>query len=231
MTQRILAFSMLSALIGGALLHRHMRDFERRMAGGQTTEVLVLRDDGERGEPLSRERLSVRPLPEAYLESRHIPAGRLEEILDSSLGVDVRAGEALLWTDLEGMRERSERLSELVPPGMRGYSLAPGGFRFGGLLQLGDRVDVLGETEGQTRTVAQNLLVLSLGASASRPARSPDGQRRPVTLSVSPEQGRLLAAAEARGALRLTLRNPDDVSLDQGVGGGAALLTGAEHKP
>jgi Flp pilus assembly protein CpaB len=225
MDRKALLIACAATVAGMLLMRHHLARAERELSGGPTTDVLALTRDVETGERLERAMLTTRPVPERYLESRHIPAGELAEVLDARIGVDGRMGEALLWTDLEVLRERGRQLAELVPEGMRAFSVRSS--RLSDLLRPGDRVDVLasdGAGGRGARTVAQNLLVLAVGRNLGDGRASGDRGRR-VTLAVSLEQGKRLADAERGSDFHLVLRNPDDVSLAGERAGGAAVVT------
>jgi pilus assembly protein CpaB len=153
-------------------------------------------------------------------------ANEIDQVLDARLGVAVRANETLLWSDLASMRERERQLSNLVPEGMRAFTLAPRNGAFDALLAPGDRVDVLlarnsgvGEREDNgAQLVAQNLLVLAVGddtgrAGGRRAARSDRAGQ--LTVSVTPADAARLAQVEQQGSLRAVLRNPEDLTLTE----------------
>ena len=223
--KRALVISVVSAVAGVALLRLYMHRFEEEASGGPRTRVLVFARDTEGGTKLDREALGVRALPEAYLESRHIPASALDDIVGTRLAVPGRAHEALLWTDLASMRRPDRRLSSLVPEGMRAIRVDLRAGAFDELLRPGDRVDVLltrdGANGGAPTTVPwiENLLVLAVGddTGATEDANERSGVGR-VTLSATPEQSRLLAQGEHEGDLRLVLRNPEDALLTNNAG-------------
>jgi Flp pilus assembly protein CpaB len=98
---------------------------------------------------------------------------------------------------------------------MRAMTLNARGGALDALLGPGDRVDVLlaREDGAEASTVAEDLLVLAIGDAIAAGAQAARGRADDVTVSVSPEQSRTLAAAERRGSLRLILRHPDDVAL------------------
>jgi pilus assembly protein CpaB len=216
MKARAWVVSVVAALAGVALLRVYMHRYEQEVAGGPSTSVLVLTRDVGGAATLARDMLGTRELPQAYLESRHVRARDLDQVLGAALGVPARAGEALLWTDLATLRERARAVSELVPEGMRAVTLARA---------PGDRVDVLLSQERDVAAhalnatlVAENLLVLAIGgetATAASGTRAATQSRRNggVTVSVTPEQSLRLAAAERAGSLRLVLRNPDDLAV------------------
>jgi len=229
MDRKALLVAVIATAAGIALLRLYMHRFEQQASGGPTQPVLVLLGDAAAGTVLDRDALGTRELPQAYLESRHIPARQLNEVSGLRLALAVRAHETLLWTDLASMRPAPRTLASLVPPGMRALSLALRTGAFDALLAPGDRVDVLlapeRSADAAASTVAENLLVLAVGDQLGRSGQSAQARNGDVTLSVSPEQGRTLAAAERRGSLRLVLRHPDDIAL-----GAGAAPTGAHER-
>jgi pilus assembly protein CpaB len=97
---------------------------------------------------------------------------------------------------------------------------------FGGLLRPGDRCDVLltalrpGSTEQVTVPLLQNVLVLSVGEDTGGPDANDERQRRQgrdVNVAVTIEQAGLLTLAGEQGTLRLVLRNPEDVTILEGL--------------
>jgi len=224
MDRKALLTSVLATVAGIALLRLYMHRFELEATGGTVTQVLVLAKDAPSGTAITRELLGRRGLPQAYLESRHVKATEIDQVLDAKLGVAGRANEALLWSDLSSMREPARQLSSLVPEGMRGFTLDTRGGAFDALLAPGDRVDVLltanriadEQPDSGGLLVAQNVLVLAVGddlGGAERRREARAGHASQVTLSVSPADGMRLAQAERRGQLRLILRNSDDLAV------------------
>jgi pilus assembly protein CpaB len=200
------------------LLRFYMHRLEQEVRGGPSVRALVLTRDASPGDALTREMLGTRDLPQAYLESRHVRARDLDQVVGAALAVPARASEALLWTDLASVRERSQAVSSLVPDGMRAVSLARGASGMDELLAPGDRVDVLLVPDrvdplpaSRAERVAENLLVLSVGGDPGESGRRARGGV--VTLSATPDQSLQLAAAERAGALRLVLRNPGDIAI------------------
>jgi pilus assembly protein CpaB len=226
MDRRALLVSLLVTLAGVALLRLYMQRFEREATGGPLTRVLVLARDAPAGTSITRELVGLRALPQAYLESRHVLASEIDQVLEAKLGVAVRANETLLWSDLASMRERERQLSKLVPEGMRAFTLALRNGAFDALLAPGDRVDVLlarnpgaGErNDASAQLVAQNLLVLAVGDDTGRADRrhAARGDRTgQLTVCVTPADAARLAQVEQQGSLRVVLRNPEDLKLSE----------------
>ena len=110
---------------------------------------------------------------------------------------------------------------------------------FDGLIRPGDRVDLLFSAAadrggaGETVTLLQNLLVMSVGGDleAAPEGQTEDGKRHAafrflrggaVTVSATVEQAQVITQAQLRGKLTLTLRNPDDVTIVEGLPATAA---------
>jgi pilus assembly protein CpaB len=221
MDRKALLIAVIATAAGIALLRLYVHRFEQQASGGPKQSILVLLGDAAAGTALDRDALGTRELPQAYLESRHIPARQLNDVIGLRLALAVRAHDALLWTDLASMRPAPRTLASLIPPGMRALSLALRAGAFDALLAPGDRVDVLLAPERtaatSATTVAENVLVLAIGDQLGRAAAGSNARSGGVTVSVSPEQGRTLAAAERHGSLRLVLRHPDDIALGAGA--------------
>src|SRR4051812_33205420 len=191
--------SLAATLIGIALLRVYMLRFEQETSGGPKTSVLALTRDLRAGTPLQRTVLTERELPEAYRESRHVPARDLDQVLGATLGIAGRAGDTLLWTDLASLREPGRTLSSLVPEGMRAITLDVRAATSDALIAPGDRVDVMqvsahlgGADAAQAATIADNLLVLAVGTDlgdAAARSNSASG----ISLGVTPEQAAQLA--------------------------------------
>ena len=145
---------------------------------------------------------------------------KVAEVLERPVISSVLAEEPIREGRL-GARGTGLGLAPMIPVGMRAVSVrvnevvGVAGFALPGL-----RVDVLvtGKPPGRegsiTKTVLQNILVLSAG-----PNIEPDSKGQPintpvVTLLVTPEQAEIMTLAGNEGRVQLVLRN----TADQGVG-------------
>jgi pilus assembly protein CpaB len=213
-----LLLALLCALVGGLLLHVYLARFELELAGGEPRGIVMVTSDVAPGQVVTERMLSVRRLPERYLEERHIRERDLARVIGTRCTTGLDAGSALLWTDLDVANE-GRTLASLVRSGMRAFALADHDLSFRGQLRAGDRVDVLWtgqDGSSLTRTMLQNVLVLSVGDELTREnGRREAAGNAPVTLSVSVADAQLLAHAQQRGRLRLVLRNPQDLALSE----------------
>jgi pilus assembly protein CpaB len=236
MKSRALLVAIACAVVGLLLVVFYMQSFEQEASGGAPVEVLVARQNiplGAQLDPVTM--LQARVIPEAYVENRHVRSSDIDRIRGIRVISGVRAGEALLWTDLATMSDSARDLSSLVRSGMRAITIqADQTATFGGLVRPGDRVDVLltldrptpqGEPERVTVPLLQSLIVLAAGqdtgmiqraSQQAQPGRSQPMQN--VTLSATVEQAQMIAFATQRGRLTLVLRNPDDIPVTEGLG-------------
>jgi pilus assembly protein CpaB len=129
-----------------------------------------------------------------------------EAILDSRLA-PLGSGGGLAATIKEGMRACAIKVDEVV--GVAGF------------VTPGMRVDVLvsgvppnsnGNQETQTRTLLQNIEVLSAGQDIQKDAEGKPQSVQVVNLLVTPEQAQILALASNQMKIQLVLRNPLDTS-------------------
>ena len=127
-------------------------------------------------------------------------------------------------TDSRIGRPQSVALAVVLKRGMRAVSIGIDRVKaVGGLIQPGDRVDVIavpprvGDETPQARTIIYGALVLASGMqmeSVSQPTSAPgvDAAQNltTVTLGVTPAQADLLATADVNATLRLALRSPQE---------------------
>jgi pilus assembly protein CpaB len=101
-----------------------------------------------------------------------------------------------------------------------------------GFVVPGMRVDILasGTPPGQygtvTRTILQNIAVLSAGQNLERDAQGKPASVQSVNLLVTPEEAEKLSLASGQMKVQLVLRNPLDVTTvtTRGISGGDLLL-------
>lgn len=236
MNRTLLILSAALLIAGFLVFWMYQQQFRAEEAGGPTHEVVAALIDIELGQPVRAEWLTTKEIPRSYLEERHIPASGMRDLIGLPLAQAVRAGEAVLRTDLSSLSDARRTLSGTIPPGQRAVTImARPTSTFGGLLRPGDRVDVLlsvGNRElpdtWRQVVVLENILVLAVGqefevrdaveAPTTGGSRGDTrevrfGRATNITLQVSVEQGALLTIARQRGGLSLLLRNPNDIQV------------------
>lgn len=111
-------------------------------------------------------------------------------------------------------------LSVRLKPGLRAISISVDHVKdVSGLIQPGDRVDVLaqgpriGNTVQPAVAIMRGILVLGVGATLESPGATPSPETQnaaTVTLAVTPKQADILMTADQNATLRLTLRSPKE---------------------
>jgi len=147
-----------------------------------------------------------------------------EPVIDSRLAPK-GAGAGLAATIPSGMRAVAVAVNEVV--GVAGFVVP------------GMRVDVLASGnaptsngEGtQTRTVLQNIEVLSAGQNIQKDAEGKPVSVQVVNLLVTPGQAETLSLASHETRIQLVLRNPLDKDVTNTPGTALARLFGAEVRP
>lgn len=139
----------------------------------------------------------------------------------------------ILWTYIDGGKQKEKSLSDEIQQSMRAVSIpVSGASGVSGMIRPNDCVDVLGcfalpasdpaedagEMEMVTLTVLQNVTVLAIGSDTQRTlsdSRSASGYGT-VTLQTTPREAEVLVfAQQMKGRLFLTLRNRNDVYFEE----------------
>lgn len=229
---RTLLLLSAALLVGGiAVFYVYMEEFRAEEAGGEMVEVLTAAVDIPLGQPVRQDWLTTKDLPQSYVEERHLRSQAARDLIGFPLAQSVRAGEAILRTDLSTLSDARRTLSGSVPQGMRAATLTvTATSTFGGLLRPGDRVDLLLSTGGRELphtwrgvVVLENLLVLAVGqefelrddvSGGADDQQVRFGRASNITLQVTIEQsGILTMARQHSGRMSLVLRNPNDIDV------------------
>ena len=142
--------------------------------------------------------------------------------------------EQVITTKLS-MLGRDTGIASIIPGAQRAITITMDGRLINGVIKPGNRVDVIGIFEYQNKagetseiavTILQNVLVLStgnsiLGGVASRTEKGKDmltpedlaPDSVPVSFSVSPQEGEMLALASEKGNIKLMLRPAGDEAI------------------
>jgi pilus assembly protein CpaB len=235
----VLLFAFVVATVASLLLYRLLINRpQQATAAPNTVQIVVASHDLEVGTVLKEEDLKVTNWPNV------VPAGAAaktqdlvgrgvtnrmvdkEPVLDSRLAAK-GAGGGLAATIPPGMRAVAIRVNEVV--GVAGFVVA------------GMRVDVLisgnrpGAGEGMgtmTKTLLQNIEVLSAGQDYKKDAEGKPVLVQVVNLLVTPEQAEQLSLASAQTAVQLVLRNPLDREIAKTTGTALSyLFTGGKPAP
>ena len=196
-------------------------------------EVVVAATDIPAGAPLNEENITTKEVPAQFLPANPLLRSDIEIYLGQPVGENIEAGAMILTSDFS-VAEVARTLSARIPSGERAMTIPVDSISgVAGLLQPGDRVDLLGtfpvgqedelipEASGGesigyvTMSMLQNVTLLAVGQQISDAGRGGDSQQgrgySNVTLSLTPEEAELMIIAQTRGELNLLLRNREDM--------------------
>lgn len=155
-----------------------------------------------------------------------------EDVLDRPVVANILADEPILEGRL-AQRGSGVGLAPIIPVGMRAVTVRVNDVvGVAGFVLPGMRVDVLitgnppGNRTTVTKTILQNILVLSAGKTlqtddSGKPVDAPN-----VTLLVTPQQAELLTLAGNEGRIQLVLRNGGDQNIEKTAGLNLAAIYG-----
>lgn len=173
-----------------------------------------------------------------------LPAGAIvkkEDAIGRGVVAAIYEGEPLLETRLAA-KGSGAGLAATIPPGMRAVAVRVNDVvGVAGFVSPGQRVDVLvtGVPPGAardsgtlTKTVLQNIEVLSAGQNIQRDAEGKPIPAQVVNLLVTPEQAEVLSLISNEMRIQLVLRNPLDTKEVVTTGAAQAnVFTGAPAAP
>ncbi|HRX80264.1 MAG TPA: Flp pilus assembly protein CpaB [Pirellulaceae bacterium] len=203
----------LAASIG---VSQYMENASGNVQQVETAKILVAMIDVNIGEKLDAQTVKLEEWPKD-----RVPEGAIYELTDVEgkfPRTRMYAGEPILQAKLMGSNNSSA--TQTIPKGFRVVSIkASVENAGGGLIQPGDRVDVLvllrksaEVPETGTRTILKDVNVFSVDGATERSVDE-DGRSRAlstVSLLLKPRQAEAAMLASELGRLFLTLRRPDD---------------------
>ncbi len=240
----VLVASLAWGLVVATVFYRLAGGGVRARASSAQKPMVVAAQNLLLGATLGRESVKLRQVPEDFF-----PAGgftRLEDVLDRPVISAMQTEEPVLETRIAA-RGSGQGLAPLIPPGMRAIAVRVNDVvGVAGFVLPGMRVDVLvtgrppGRADTTTRTVLQNIAVLSAGQTTQTDGKSQSIITPVVTLLVSPSDAEVLTLANAEGHIQLVLRNSSDTkvagtrgwqTIELFGGGAAELPPAAADKP
>lgn len=213
----VLAFAFVVASIASLLLYRLLINRPPAAKAAQSTVQIALASrDIEVGRVLKEDDIKLAEWPGA------VPAGAITNVQDAigrGVTTTVYAKEPVIESRL-APKGAGGGLAATIPPGMRAVAVRVNEVvGVAGFVVTGMRVDVLvsGNRPGGnqnlgtlTRTLLQNLEVLSAGQDFKKDAEGKPVMVQVVNLLVTPEQAEQLSLAINMTTIQLVLRNPLD---------------------
>ena len=221
MNRRLLTILLVAFVIAAACTFLVFRLVSNRVGARQasTTNVVAAKQDIKLGSILTADNLTTLDIVGT------VPQGAVLDKDKSTLigrGVisDLYAGEPILQSRLAAPGSGGG-LAATIPPGMRACAVKVDDVvNVSGFVTPGMRVDVLisgtppgtdNSKEGTvSRTLLQNIQVLSAGTDIQKDAEGKPKQVQVVNLLVTPEQAETLSLASNQVKIQLVLRNPLD---------------------
>ncbi len=241
MNRKLLTILLISFAIAGACAFLVYKIVGGRMSAARpvvTTKVVAAATDIQLGAVLAAKDLTTTeiqgPLPKGALLKPEEAVGRGvisqlyqgEPILESRLAPPGSGG-GMASTIPNGMRALAVKVDQVV--GVAGF------------VTPGMRVDVLASgtppgatspTQGTvTKTILQNIQVLSAGTDIQKDAEGKPQQVQVVNLLVSPEQAQTLSLATNELKIQLVLRNPLDTKVAQVTANSMGQIMGEQAAP
>src|SRR5580693_4543435 len=233
MTKRfvgVLIFAFVVASVASLLLYRFLASSRPQAAAAAPpmAHLVVASKDLEIGRVLKEDDVKLADWPGG------IPLGavvKMQGLVGHGVIAPIYEKEPVLETRL-APRGAGGGLASMIPPGMRAVAIHVSEVAgVAGFVTPGTRVDVLisgspgNSTVGtMTKTMLQNMEVLSAGQDFKKDAEGKPVLVQVVNLLVTPEQAEMLSLAAAQTSIQLVLRNPLDHEIAKTSGTAVALL-------
>ncbi|RUO32108.1 Flp pilus assembly protein CpaB [Aliidiomarina sedimenti] len=169
-------------------------------------EVVVANRPLSTGSQLTPAWLSLRRVHAVGLANDHIRAEHAASVFGRLLEHPVAQGQPLQWLHLASQQQN--RFSDLLLEGQRAFTLLPGTEQsHAGLLQLGDKVDLVALAERSLEVIESGVTVVAVDGQWEF---SDSATERSVTLAISVEKMASVERAQRSGQLQLWLRSTED---------------------
>lgn len=235
---------LIAAIIVGAFaallvfLYSQRQEEQLNAMIADQVEVVYAASDIPEGAPLTKDNVTTKKIPRSNLPPNPVLKEDLNDFLEARVAHRIEANSMILTSNFATV-STSSSLASRIPPGERAMAVPVDSISgVSGLLNPGDRVDVLGTfpvgskeqlvedgTGGasvgyMTITLLQNVTLLAVGQEISgigSAAQAGGGEARggysAVTVSVTIGEAELLTIAQTRGELMLLLRHSEDVEI------------------
>ncbi len=234
---RPVLLGLLAGVAGIVLLVLYMKRFEDDASGGRKVDLLVAVSPIVRGKPITDDMLGTREVPLAYVDDRAIRASDKEKIVGLRATTNVPVEQTVTWMDVIATTDDQRDLASLVQPGNRAMPIRVVFDDEITLIHPGDFVDVIGVfgEQKEASVLLQRVLVLAAGQETGSMDRTPEqkramGRATTLTLSVSIQEGQLLALAMEKGKLTVVIRNPDDQKISENISDLTSAALGDSQK-
>lgn len=209
----VVSISLAWAAVVAGVFYR-LASTGRRTHAEAVRSIVVAAKALPAGVMIDRESVKLHPVPEST-----VPAGsfvKLEDVLDRPVISTIQLDEAVVAARI-APKGSGAGLAPMIPPGMRAVSVRVNDVAgVAGFVLPGMRVDVLftghpsGHADTVTRTLLQDIPVLSAGQTTQSDGKNQAIVVPVVTLLVNPTEAELLSLTNGEGRIQLVLRNSTD---------------------
>ena len=240
MNRKLLTILLISFVIAGGCAFLVYRIVGARIASSKpvlTTKVVAAASDIKLGTVLTATDLTTSDIQGT------VPKGAIlkpESVIGRGVISDIYQGEPILESRL-APQGSGGGLASTIPDGMRAMAVRVDQVvGVAGFVTPGLRVDVLASgvppgaerNQGtETKTILQNIQVLSAGTDIQKDAEGKPQQVQVVNLLVTPEQAQTLSLASTELRIQLVLRNPLDTKVAQVQGTAMGQMFGEPGGP
>ena len=232
--KKLLVVAFVVGLVAAAFVYMHGQKTqqEKEQILADPHDVVVAATNIPAGMALSEENITTRSVPAQFLPASPLLSKDVNIYLGQPVSQDIEAGSMILTSDF-AVAEAARTLAGRVPSKERAMTIPVDAISgVGGLLQPGDRVDILGtfpvgqrdelipEASGGesigyvTMSLLQNVTLLAVGqriADVTQGGNRAGSGYSHVTLAMTPDEAELMVIAQTRGELTLLLRNREDL--------------------
>jgi pilus assembly protein CpaB len=218
----LIIISVVSLLVGGVAVWLSADYIERRVTGiradleaeYELVPLVAARGNIEKGEQISRRNVRLKQVPRRFIPTGAVPPQQVRQIEGASVVVDIPDDQPILANYVTRGPVRAGTFSGQIGDGMRAVTFPVDIVSsVGGLLNPGDRIDLLASMRMQNRDglvtlpLLDNLEILAVGE-VFRGAS--DRRYQHITLELSPTNAARLLQARQEGSLTAVLRAPGD---------------------
>jgi pilus assembly protein CpaB len=215
----VLMFAFVVAAAGGLITYRSLIDRPQQpaaKAAAPTVQIVLAAKDLEVGSMLKEGDIQMGDW------TGQVPVGaatKVQDLMGRGVTTPIYAKEPIIESRL-APKGAGAGLAAMIPRGMRAFAVSVNEIvGVAGFVTAGSHVDLLiaGNSPGGngalgtlSKTLIQNLEVLSAGQDFKK---DPEGKPMPVqvvNVLVTPEQAEVLSLASSQTSIRMTLRNPLD---------------------
>jgi pilus assembly protein CpaB len=235
----VLGFAFVVASLASLMLYRVLVNRPQQAKAAQSSvQILLAARDIDIGSIIKEDDVKLSDWPGAA------PVGaetKLQDVVGRGVMTTIFAKEPVIESRL-APKGAGGGLAAMIPPGMRAFAVRVNEIiGVSGFVVAGMHVDVLisgnkpggdGKLGTMTKTLMQNIEVLSAGQDFKKDAEGKPIMTQVINLCVTPEQAEQLSLASNQTVIQLVLRNPMDRDVAKTPGTALEyLFTGVKPKP